>query len=300
MFKMSRLLTNSQSYDRPTNTEKYYVNTCQRQIREKGTTEGWITVIDAFKKIMDPRDIDIQKSQILHSKLEQLDKNIVVKIGDNMIRREYEIGKLLWKCKGFIKFICFFTCLDDFRRYFSSELAGRHLCNGVGETMSILVMPYFPLGSITKYRWNSDNIHVLKSCISQACLSYISAYEKHNFVHRDFHPANILIKSTKQNSVQYELKNYTVSLETFGFRTWIMDFENSTFENVKNAESNVDFCQDFNRFFMLMSTFMPQIDQRGLQQIAINFTLSCEKMRTAYRLNVQSVIKWINDFVMIR
>jgi len=36
MFKMSRLLTNSQSYDRPTNTEKYYVNTVKTRYKSFG------------------------------------------------------------------------------------------------------------------------------------------------------------------------------------------------------------------------------------------------------------------------
>lgn len=139
---------------------------------------------------------------------------------------------------------------------------------------------------------------MLKSCLIQCCLSYISAYEKYNFVHRDFHPANILLKPSKKTSITYE--PFDTTIETFGMRSWIMDFENATFETRKTEQSNIDFCQDFNRFFIFIPTFMPQINYVGTQQIAINFTLLCEQMRTNYQLNIQDVLCWINDYISIK
>ena len=252
--------------DRDPKSEKYYVSSCQSRINKTTpSTEGWIEVVKAFKKVA-KRDIDLQKSQILLSNM--LDQNIVVKIGnDDTIKKEYDMGKLLQRVKGFVKFICYFECEDDFYEYFTRETG--HMCRGVGDTMRIILMPYFPLGDIAHHPWTVDNVPLLKSCLQIACLSLCDAYEKKGFVHGDFHPGNVMMKATKQASVVFD----NISIKTNGVRPWIMDFENSKVDPTRSDMSRSHFFFDLRKMFMLLTTFVRELDITGVNAITKDIML---------------------------
>jgi serine/threonine protein kinase len=242
---------------------------------------------------------DYDKSRILLAKLEH-HKDIVVKIGDDeSIRSEYEYAKKLYKLhlctfhkftkhptpegravmseqgdadcaitrrernegKGFVKFICYFECNDNFLKYPDKER--NYLCNGEGSRMKIIAMPYFELGSIGSYEWNSENIHVLRTCIKHAVMTNISAF-MHGFLHGDFHPGNVLLKKTKQSSIDYLFEEIgEVNIETNGVRTWIMDFENTREISAENPRDIMDFYFDIQKFFTLLQDhrFIKNIDK---------------------------------------
>ena len=229
-------------------TNKYYLSDCG----DKPTTEGWIKILNTLKMPLQEYD----KSRILLGVLEN-HHEIVVKIGDdNSIQREYKYARKLYHINGFVKFICYFECNDTFKNT---------LCIGTGSTMKIILMPYFPLGSIGFYNWRDDEIHILQSCIKHAFLSHINAFTC-GYLHGDFHPGNVLLKITKHTALDYDLDGIgqIVGVETNGIRTWIVDFENMREISRDNKSDIMDFYFDIQKFIVLLQDhrFIPKIDKR--------------------------------------
>jgi len=281
-YNIRKLPKNSFSLQKE--TPKYYLNYCQDKINNQNpTTNGWINVIKTLKMPLQ----DFDKSIILLAKLEK-HKDIVVKLGDDdSIRKEYEYSKKLYKLKGFVKFICYFECNDNFLDYPNEKRTD--LCNGEGSQMKIIVMPHFEMGCIGFYSWTNENVNVLRSCIKHALLTYISAFVT-GYLHGDFHPGNVLLKKTKQNSIDYLFDGIgeVSNVETNGVRTWIMDFENTRevqtpttsspefsrsptmlLRNIsgslqkENKRDIIDFYSDIHKFFMLLHDyrFVKNIDK---------------------------------------
>jgi len=227
---------------------KYYLSYCQDKINKTNSnTNGWINIIKSLQLPLH----DYDKSRILQATLDE-HKDIVVKLGDDeSIRREYEFSKKLYRLKGFVKFICYFECNDNFLNYPNEKR--NYLCNGEGKQMKIIVMPYFELGSIGFYKWTPENIQVLRSCIKHAVLSYITAFTS-GYLHGDFHPGNVLLKKTKQRSIDYLFDGIgeVHNLETNGIRTWIMDFENTREINKANTTDIYNFYYDIQKFFIIL------------------------------------------------
>lgn len=275
---------------REINSEKYYVNTCQGEIDRRGTTANWIDIVRAFKKVSNPRDIDIQKSQILQAVIED-GREKVVKVGANdVIEHEYNIAHALSRVKGFVKFICYFTCNDDFYKYFRKDSG--NLCDGPGTSMKIILMPYFPEGSLGKHTWTADNIDVLRSCINMACLSLCEAFERKQIVHGDFHPENVMLKKTKQTTLEFD----GIVVKTYGYRTWIMDFEASYQfnETTRDWKAKTDFFYDMKKFFILLPSFVPSIDKTGINAI-VKFIYASENGE----LDKALMYETINSNIMI-
>ena len=265
---------------------KYYLSYCQDKITAKNpTTKDWIHVVKTLKLPLQdydkplnfsngtastvPPEIQWQllpthrfRSRILLAKLEE-HKDIVVKLGDDeSIRKEYEYAKKLYRLKGFVKFICYFECNDNFLQYPSNER--KDVCNGEGNQMKIIVMPYFEMGGIGVYPWTKTNISLLRSCIKHAILSILSAFVN-GYLHGDFHPGNVLLKKTKQSSIDYAFDGIGLvpNIETNGVRTWIMDFENTREVEKENKRDTMDFYYDLQKFFMLLQDhrFIRNIDK---------------------------------------
>lgn len=237
------------------------MTSCQERYNDSKSTMDWINVVDTLKQVSNVRDIDLQKSQLLKSILDKGDQAIV-KIGDRRaMQREYDMGAKFRNMKGFVKYICYFECLDDFRSYFGKQQP-KQLCRGTGDSMGIIIMPYFPLGSISLYAWTKENVHILRSCIKHSCLSIICAFTEKGVVHGDFHAGNVVLKTTKQSSITYDsLQSHVL---TYGFRTWIMDFEyTKTREELTPRFAVAQFFHDLLKFFTLLPTFIRNIDTRS-------------------------------------
>ena len=241
-------------------SEKYYVETCQSQINDTRTTQGWIELEQMLKKVA-RRDIDLQKSQLLIAQKQS--QKIVVKLGNQKVKGEYDMGCKVRNVKGFVKFICYFECEDDFYRYFEVETG--YLCRDAGKSMSVLLMPYFEMGSLGGYSWSHENNHVLRSCIKHACCSLVTAFQEKRFVHGDFHPLNVLLKPSKESAITYG----DIEVPVHGIRPWIMDFENSYIATADNQRALVDFFYDLKKFFILLPHFIPAVQKTSIR--------ACEK-----------------------
>jgi len=250
-FEVTHMAKTHNSWMRSPNMSKYFVTHCRGRITDKTpTTESWLHVLRFLQFPISEYD----KSRVLLGVLDQYGK-VVVKIGSTSdIQNEFTISNSLRNSKGFVKYICSFACEDDFR----TVREHTSLCKGPGDSMNVIVMPYFPLGSLALYKWNTDSIHLLHSCLKHSFLSVVSEFHTSGFIHGDFHAGNVLIKQTKHKSLSYSIHGIGVfqDIPTYGIRTWIMDYEKSKFVSPSNLYEEMvawnDFSYDITKFFMFL------------------------------------------------
>lgn len=252
----------------PQNTT-YTISKCQERLKKTKTTKSWLQVLDVLQIT---RDYD--KSRILHAIFDVKD-DVVVKIGDENLKREYAYGTKLKKVKGFIKFDCFFECDDDYLDHPNEKR--KFICKGPGDSMQAIVMPYYPSGSMKSFAWNPNNKDLLRSSMKQACLSIYTAFVTKNIIHGDFHAGNILLNKTTTKQIVYKFPDMDdVVVLTHGYKTVIMDFENSSdflqgteFEKMTGLNN---FYFDLKKFFNLFVFYVPTIDKRTIYNVekAIN------------------------------
>lgn len=221
---------------------KYYIR-CREEKRNNQNQNTWINIINTLNLQ------DFDKSKYLLEIVKE-HKDIVIKIGEQeAIRKEYEYSKKIYNLKGFVKIIWYFEYKSG------------------GSQMKIIIMPYFEMGSICEYTWTSENIKQLRSSIKQALLSNISAFTK-GYLHGDFHPRNILLKNTQQNTIDYLLEGIgeVSKIETNGVITTIMDFDKMREVTKENKKDLIDFYFDIHKFFVLLQDyrFIKNIDKTTL------------------------------------
>lgn len=254
---MKRLPKQLGGLSRNPNSSKYYIETCSPE---------WIRITNEIKKARDFRDIDIQKSQLLQGTMK--DTAVIVKIGDSQdIDNEYAAAQHVKRLKGFVKFYCFFTCNDDFREFFKGKRTT--ICKGSGTSMKVILMPYFPMGTLAapSIPWTLETTPILQSSLYVACLCYIDAYRQKRFIHNDFHAANILLKATTQPSMTF---SDDISIRLNGVRPWISDFEKSTIGTGTQMDYE-NFKYDMTKLFYMLPTFLPQIDRSRILNVVVFF-----------------------------
>lgn len=181
------------------------------------------------KSLKNQNDISIIKAVINYKKHVKKNKHIVIKIAhnDRTNKKEYDISKTLQQINGFIKYICLFNCFDDTYYYINdNKKLPDKICtaNNIEQNNNIiLIAPYITGGSIRNYKWNLENIHILKSLLKQSIMSLTEAYIKFGFLHNDLHLDNILLKKTKIKEIVYD----NATIDTNGYKIIIMDFDSS-------------------------------------------------------------------------
>jgi serine/threonine protein kinase len=161
-------------------------------------------------------------------------KNVIIKFGEVAdMNKEYTLSKLAYEhnVPNFIKFICAFTCEDDIENIKTRDFTiHNYICKNKGDSLGVIIMPYYHFGSLNNYRWTKDNFHILKSTLRQVVYSILFAFEKFGFVHGDLHLDNIILRNTNKKTIEYESR----SLHTNGLYALIMDFGLSS-SNVQNT-----------------------------------------------------------------
>jgi hypothetical protein len=175
-------------------------------------------------------DISILKAVLNYTKYIKKNKNIVIKIAheSKTNKKEYDISQRLSGINGFIKNICLFKCYDNtYEQILYNKQLPSKICtaDNINENNKlVLILPYIQEGSIRNYKWNLENIYILKSLLKQSIISLMEAYIKHGFLHNDLHLDNILFKKTKINNIKYD---NNIEIKTNGYKIIIMDFDSS-------------------------------------------------------------------------
>jgi serine/threonine protein kinase len=240
----NRLEKNSMRKSPGTSNQTYkFKLTCQENIDENNDTRSWI-------KLMSQIDHTSGDYKIFTALLEDK-KSIVVKIGNkNKLKDEYEIASALDKHKlpNFIKFFCFFSCLNKFEQIEKNT----SICSTSGDEQGIIVMSNYELGQIDKYKWTRSNFDILKNVLKHIISSLLYAYEKYGFIHNDTHLGNILLKKSKKNLIIY---NHDIQLPVIGILPVIMDFDRSKITAIPNDPDGSKFVYaDIQRIFYLISS----------------------------------------------
>jgi len=157
--------------------------------------------------------------------LYDIKKDIVLKIGiQESINKEFEIAEQLKELPNFIKYYCKFLCNDEMQQMISSEdISTYNLCNNGNNNIGILTMNYYSLGSIGKYKWNTNNLNVLKNVLNQTIFTILNAFHVLGFIHGDLHAYNVLLKEKTKSEMNYFYKK--ILIDTYEIR--ITDFEKS-------------------------------------------------------------------------
>ena len=211
---------------------------------------------------------DSDEYTLFNALLEQ-NKQIVVKIGPEKLKNEFEIGKIIESLKipTFLVYNCMFNCLDDFykmdgktQKEKQSEYTKRkYLCKKEGKLIYILVMPYIDNGVFCKYEWIIDNFIILKNVIKHIFISIVYSALTIGFIHNDLHLNNIMIQKTKKKKINYG-DFYTLDI-IGGIIPIIMDYDKSI---IYGASVNYSLVyNDLINVFNLLNTQL---------KIKINFT----------------------------
>ncbi len=218
-----------------------YKLSCENSIKRSLDTTTWIELMKQIEH--DSGDYK------LFLALLQKSTSIVVKVGDSeKLSLEYRIGKHLHdhNVSNFINYFCHFSCLN----YLKNVNVNKSLCSEHGNKIGIIVMPYYDLGRIDKYKWTRKNFDILKSVLVHIVFSLFDAYKACKFVHRDCHLGNILLTETKTPSLQYSNGH---TLKVHGILPIIMDFDRSVLIE-KQASGIKQVYLDIRRIFLLISS----------------------------------------------
>ena len=224
---------------------KYYIECENRITKETPNTSGWLEI----EKTLNPTNRR-ELSHILKGIFERRRK-VVAKVSDRgTLKKEYDLGLKLYRTSpGFIKYICYFSCNDDYRKYKEVDKVSS-LCYGKGDTMNVLVLPYYELGSVRDYDWTGKT-HILIQCMKQIILSYFQSFLATGFYHNDIHLANVLIKPTTKEFIEYSIDGVEYKEPTYNMSIVIIDFENSI---IIEDKTNVNYV--YMSIFQLMTDFM--------------------------------------------
>ena len=198
------------------NNVSYVLTDCQHKLDDSIQNDtNWIQLHKVFQNL---------KGKHIATILGVLDQNkdVVIKIQPfEESKKEYEFHNVLKNEPGFIEFYFFVTCgspIQYIEQYgFQNSKPEQKLCSKKGNTLGIIVSPYYKNGSLEyflqKYS-KTDKLQKLKTILALVLASYYYAYKKYKFVHGDFYSKNILLDD-----------NYF---------PLIIDFEKSSFNHTSN------------------------------------------------------------------
>jgi hypothetical protein len=167
--------------------------------------------------------------------------NVVLKFNIiQAIQKEYNISLNLFELPNFIRYFCIIECNDSIKNIINHKqtISNYKICQFGNNPIGILVMKYYDLGCIDNYKWNYDNIDILKNIIIQVIFAIIYAYQTIGFIHGDLHCGNILLKQKKICFLNYR----NISLKIITLQGVIMDFEKSKINqnNIIDLFRNID------------------------------------------------------------
>lgn len=268
---------------------KYYISYNKKLSNSNFITKGWLEVLEQLKATNFE-----DKNKVLLGILEK-QNNVVLKISaSETLSKEYKYGLLLKDLSGFMKYITYFECKDDYRNH--PNKTKNYLCEGDGNQMKVLVMPFITSGNLFDFKWNEKNWNVLHSCIKQSIYTMLQAFDKHKFIHNDTHTKNIMVTKTKQKSIIYKFSfDKTVEVPCYGYKIIFMDFENSLqgdhipflYNDIGRLCSDIKFNMNLN--IKNMMEFISHIDKnkhKSISELLPSITLHLNNLEWENKLSI--------------
>jgi serine/threonine protein kinase len=181
-------------------TKKYFVDFCKENVIGDSNTRYWL----------------IMKNLLLDEKVIQAilfkTTKVVIKLGKkDEIDHEYNINEKLQNFKGFVRYMCRFSCKDDLNKYKHENgmWSDNGFCepNGLDKTNAI-IMPYYSLSSIQRYEWNDSNFSIFKELLKDVVKILIFTNKSIGFLHNDIHLDNIMLKKRKNGDVKVDIIDF--------------------------------------------------------------------------------------------
>jgi serine/threonine protein kinase len=206
----------SRKSGRSLETQKFIYD-CQGKI--SSDTNPWLKIIE---KIHVANSLD---SGVLKGILDK-HRYVAVKFGNPMqLQEDYDQAARLFNMgiPNCLKYYCFFTCKDDIKDITNRTFADSpYLCQGPGNNIGLIMMPYYPIGSINQYHWKPDDFSLLQNVLKQVIYAMIEMYRLSNgYVHPDLHLDNIILRKTDKKILVYGQRNLVLQ----GYYAVIIDFE---------------------------------------------------------------------------
>jgi RIO-like serine/threonine protein kinase len=246
------------------NNISYVLTDCQSSLNSsiEQTKNDWIELQKVFQNLQGKNIATILG--VLEN-----NKNVVVKIQPiDESRKEYEIHNILKKERGFIVFHCFVTCGSPIE-YINLYKPKQKICDKKGNTLGIIVMPYYKNGSFEEFLQNNNKHKYTNHITVLAILSYYMAYKKLGFVHGDFYTKNVVVD-----------ENY---------RPLIIDFEHSSFNSGRKVSL---FWRDIENFLNCIYPFVDKrLDTIIRTQVVMNNAYNIEPNET--------IMKRLTDDLMV-
>ncbi len=210
------------------------ISNCQQNMDEQiDKYTKWIDLVKVLQNL-DGKGIATMIAKIKTS-------YVVVKVNLKINSdKEYIISQRLENINGFLKYHCIFYChgsKEYIEKYGQGNVSSVELCENKGNSMGIIVMPYYKNGSLEENLKNKKlNLEQLKNILIKVIQNYINAYEKLNFVHCDFFSKNIILDDNNEPIIiDFELSNFESSSYWF-FR----DIQN-LIEDIQKNYKNINF-----------------------------------------------------------
>lgn len=144
--------------------------------------------------------------------------NVLVKVQKAVgARREYEVQQTIRDIDGIIPYTCYVTCngnAEYIETYGPPLPPYQKLCKARGTSLGIIIMPYFPLGSLETYlreaHQSEKKALAVKLILCKAIYTLYKAYSLHGFVHGDFFSKNVVLKDDYKTPVLIDFENSSI------------------------------------------------------------------------------------------
>lgn len=185
--------------------------------------DGWLI---AKKSIKTPESDDIFGHVAL---LIMNNEQCVVKVYEEtspMLKPELSILKMLTERKqhNVVQFICDFSC-NDTKLKWNKELRNDAIfCSG-DDALHFILLEYIEDGDIHHHLGSTElTFDEMKSVLKQVGLCLLQLTLNYNINHGDIHHGNILVQRNIPEKRTYNIKNQSVTIDTYGIEPIFIDF----------------------------------------------------------------------------
>ena len=270
MIVNMELIKDKQTRSTNRSSNKYFLDFCNKKVIGDKNTRDWLITKNL---LLDQKVIE----GVMYNK-----EKVVIKIGNKEdMDKDYQINQNLRNYRGFVRYICQFSCQDDLKKYKYEDGSwsgqdGFCEVNGKNRTNAI-IMPYYDLSSMFKYKWNRMNFDIFRKLLKEIVEILIRCNSEIGFLHNDIHLDNIMIRNTKS-----------------GLKADIIDFEKSTIDMVDVLDYK-KLGVNFNMLFYSIS----RLDLVGNYN---NLLIFQGKMRDPFEnksLDINDVYKFIDELTFV-